>query len=154
VYRKDEVDWVAVSATPLECDAISVWVTRPECGAVVTFLGTARSSSTTGHDIIELEYETSDDLATARMAEVVKVARQRWPTLGAVAIHHRVGSVKLEQPAVVVAVSAPHRQEAFEAARYCIDAVKRSVPMWKREVWSGGAAWSQEAHDIVEARDA
>ena len=88
------------------------------------------------------------------MVEVAKVARERWPTLGAVAIHHRIGSVALEHPAVAVAVSAPHRQAAFEAARYCIDAVKKSVPMWKREVWVGGSAWSQEAHDIVEARDA
>jgi molybdopterin synthase catalytic subunit len=154
VYAKDEIDWIVVSAAPLECDAIAMWVSRPECGAVVTFLGTARSSSSTGHEIIELEYETSTELATARMVEVAKVARERWPTLGAVAIHHRIGSVALEHPAVAVAVSAPHRQAAFEAARYCIDAVKKSVPMWKREVWVGGSAWSQEAHDIVEARDA
>ena len=149
-----EVDWVAISAAPLDCDSVTRWVTRPECGAVVTFLGTARSSSSTGHEIIELEYETSDELAVARMREVVRVSRDRWPTLGAVAVHHRVGTVALEQPAVVVAVSAPHRQEAFEAARFCIDAVKASVPMWKREVWAGGSAWSQEAHDIVEATDA
>lgn len=154
MYAKDEIDWIVVSAAPLECDAIAMWVSRPECGAVVTFLGTARSSSSTGHEIIELEYETSTELATARMVEVAKVARERWPTLGAVAIHHRIGSVALEHPAVAVAVSAPHRQAAFEAARYCIDAVKKSVPMWKREVWVGGSAWSQEAHDIVEARDA
>lgn len=154
MYSKDQVDWVAVSASALEGDAIAAWVSRPDCGAVVTFWGTARSSSTTGHQIIELEYETAQDLAETRMADVVRVARERWPTIGAVAIHHRVGAVQLEQPAVVVAVSAPHRQEAFEAARFCIDAVKISVPMWKREVWSDGSAWSQEAHDIVEARDA
>lgn len=151
---KDEVDWIAVSENPLACEDIAAWVSRPHCGAVVTFLGTARSSSTTGHDIIELVYETSESLATTRMAEVVRVARERWPSVVAVALHHRVGSVALEQPAVVVAVSAPHRHEAFEAARYCIDAVKKSVPMWKREVWEGGSAWSQEAQTMVEARDA
>ena len=154
MHLKDENDWVAVSSAALDCEALSSWVTRPQCGGVVTFQGTARSSSTTGHEIIELEYETSDELAVARMREVVRVARDRWPTLGAVAVHHRVGTVALEQPAVVVAVSAPHRQEAFEAARFCIDAVKASVPMWKREVWAGGSAWSQEAHDIVEVTDA
>jgi molybdopterin synthase catalytic subunit len=62
--------------------------------------------------------------------------------------------VLLEQPAVVIAISSPHRQEAFEAAQFCIDTVKKSVPMWKREVWLGGSAWSQEAHDIVDVRDA
>lgn len=154
MYPKENVDWVAVSATPLEPDVLTAWVTRPNCGAVVTFCGTARSSSSTGHDITELQYETSDEMALARLRDVVATARERWPELGAVAIQHRVGRVLLEQPAVVVAVSSPHRQEAFEAAQFCIDTVKKSVPMWKREVWLGGSAWSQEAHDIVEVRDA
>jgi len=143
VYPKENVDWVAVSATPLEPDVLTAWVTRPNCGAVVTFCGTARSSSSTGHDITELQYETSDEMALARLRDVVATARERWPELGAVAIQHRVGRVLLEQPAVVV-----------EAAQFCIDTVKKSVPMWKREVWLGGSAWSQEAHDIVEVRDA
>ncbi|HEY1761159.1 MAG TPA: molybdenum cofactor biosynthesis protein MoaE [Acidimicrobiales bacterium] len=147
------VDWVNVSSSPLSSDDLVAWAVRPECGAVVTFCGTARSSSTTGHEIQALEYETSVELAEARIAEVVATARERWPELGAVAIHHRVGVVSLTEPAVVVAVSSPHRQEAFEAAQFCIDTVKRCVPMWKREIWEGGSAWSEEAQPILSVED-
>lgn len=148
------VDWVSVSPSPLSSDDLVAWAVRPECGAVVTFCGTARSSSTTGHEIRALEYETSVELAEARIAEVVATARERWPELGAVAIHHRVGVVSLTEPAVVVAVSSPHRQEAFEAAQFCIDTVKRCVPMWKREIWEGGSAWSEEAQPILSVEEA
>ena len=68
-----------------------------------------------------------------------------------VALLHRVGVVPIGQSAVVVVVSSPHRPEAFEAARFCIDALKATVPIWKRESWAGGAEWSAEAHDVVEA---
>ncbi len=146
-------EWVRVSASALSPDELTAWAVRPDCGAVVTFCGTARSSSTTGHVIQALEYETSVELAEARMAEVVAVARERWPEVGAVVIHHRVGRVALTEPAVVVAVSSPHRQEAFAAAQYCIDAVKRCVPMWKREMWNGGSAWSEEAEPILRVND-
>jgi molybdopterin synthase catalytic subunit len=151
---KGNVDWVEVAETPLEADLLEQWATRPECGAIVTFCGTTRRSSSTGHDVTELEYETSVELAEGRMREVIAVARERWPDIVAVAIHHRIGRVLLGQPAVVIVVSSPHRREAFEAAQYCIDTVKKGVPMWKREVWPTGSAWSQEAHDIVSVHDA
>lgn len=146
-------DWVSVTALPLSPDELSSWVGGPSSGATVTFCGTVRNSSTTGHDIVSLEYETSQELAERRIFDVIEVARSRWPMLGGVAIHHRVGPVELGGVAVVVAVASPHRQEAFEAARFCIDAVKKTVPMWKREVWEGGSTWSEEASDIVDARD-
>jgi molybdopterin synthase catalytic subunit len=147
-------DWVSVSSLPLSSDELVAWAVRPECGAVVSFCGTARSSSSTGHDIQALEYETSVELAEARIAEVVASARARWPEIGAVAVHHRVGLVALREPAVVVVVSSPHRQEAFQAAQFCIDTVKRCVPMWKREIWEGGSAWSAEAQPILSVDDA
>ncbi len=143
-------DWIAVSPDALRPDELTAWATRPECGAVVTFCGTARTTSTTGHEILELEYETGRELAEGRIGDVVAAARSRWPQLVAVAIHHRTGTVRLEEPAVVVAVSSPHRGEAFAAAQFCIDAVKATVPMWKREVWRGGSAWSAEAKAIVD----
>ena len=142
-------DWVFVSSSPLSVDELFKWATRPNCGAVVTFCGTVRNTSTTGHDITSLAYETDVELAEARLEEIVGEARSRWAELGAVAVHHRIGTVELGETTVVVAVSSPHRHEAFEAAKYLIDTVKTSVPMWKREVWEGGSAWSEEAHDIV-----
>ncbi|HEV7957851.1 MAG TPA: molybdenum cofactor biosynthesis protein MoaE [Acidimicrobiales bacterium] len=146
-------DWVSVSPLPLSSNDLSEWAVRPDCGAVVTFCGTARSSSTTGHDILSLEYETSIELAESRIIEVVASARTRWPEIGNVAVHHRVGVVPLSEPAVVVVVSSPHRHEAFAAAQFCIDTVKRCVPMWKREVWEDGSAWSEEAQPLLRVDD-
>ena len=134
---------------PLVPETLASWATRPSCGAVVTFSGTARNSSTNGHLIEALEYDTSVELAEYRIAQVVALARSRWPVLGAVVIHHRVGLVRLGEPAVVIVVSSPHRQAAYEASQFCIDTVKRCVPMWKREIWEGGSAWSEEAQDIL-----
>ncbi len=146
-------DWVAISPFVLDTHELVAWATRPDCGAVVTFVGTARTTSTTGHEILELEYETDPRLAERRLAEVTAEARARWPEIRAVVLHHRIGTVHLTEPAVVVVVASPHRGEAFDAARFCIDAVKRTVPMWKREVWRGGSAWSDEAIDIVDVVD-
>lgn len=146
-------DWVSVSPEPLNAEALCAWASRPSCGGVVAFTGITRSPSSQGQDVIALEYETEPAFAEARMAAIVGEARRRWPELGAVALHHRVGRVALSEAAVVVVVAAPHRHEAFEAARFCIDALKRSVPMWKREIWEGGSAWSAEAQELVRVED-
>jgi molybdopterin synthase catalytic subunit len=145
-------DWVVVTEAPLALAEIQHWVARDTCGAVVTFCGTVRNSSSTGQDIIALEYETSDELAEPRIAEVITEARRRWPMVEAIAVHHRVGRVDLGEVTVVVAVSSPHRGEAFEAGQYCIDTVKATVPMWKREIWEGGSVWSPEATPIADVR--
>ena len=86
-----------------------------------------------------------------RLGAVADEARSRWPTVGRIALLHRIGVLDVGQSAVVVVVSAPHRAEAFEAARFCIDALKRSVPIWKRETWSDGESWGLEAQHIVDA---
>ena len=143
-------EWVLITDTLLSLEEVTDWVVRESCGAVVTFCGTVRNSSTTGHEIVALEYETSEELATSRIGTVIREARSRWPTIEAVAVHHRVGRVERQGFVVVVAVSAPHRGEAFEAAQFCIDTVKTTVPMWKREIWDGGSVWSQEAQPIVD----
>ncbi len=146
-------EWVAVLAQPLAPDELAAWATRRDCGAVVTFCGTARTTSTFEHEIIELDYETDVDLAESRIRAVTARARERWPEVRAIAVHHRIGTVLVREPAVVVVVSSPHRREAFEAAQFCIDAVKRTVPMWKREVWQGGSAWSEQSEDVVDVGD-
>lgn len=146
-------DWISITEEPLSPDELSQWVIRRNCGAVVTFSGVVRDHSKTRENVIALEYETHTDLAERRLRDVVDEARQRWPSLERVAVHHRTGRVELTESTVVVAVSAPHRDVAFEAARFCIDALKASVPMWKRELWEGGSAWSDETSPIGHARD-
>jgi len=142
--------WVAVTEAPLSSDELSAWVVRPGCGAVVTFSGVVRDHSRTRDDVLALEYETSTELAEQRINEIVAVALERWPAVEAVAIHHRIGHVELSQSTVVVAVSSPHRSDAFDAARFCIDTLKQTVPMWKREVWEGGSAWSEETSPLLD----
>src|SRR5699024_5671194 len=88
------------------------------------------------------------ELALHRLTEIEAEARRRWPEIGRVALLHRVGVLAVGDVAVVVTVSAPHRGEAFEAARWCIDTVKATVPIWKRERWAGGDDWGTDAHPI------
>ncbi len=142
-------DWVAMSADELPVGLASAWVVLPSCGATVTFTGTARDHASGRPDVRRLEYEAYEEAAVARLSALVATARQRWPVLGRIALLHRVGVVELGAAAVVVAVSAPHRGEAFEAARWAIDELKRTVPIWKRESWAGGESWGLEAQHLT-----
>jgi len=146
-------DWISVTENPLSSNALSNWVIRPNCGAVVTFSGIVRDHSSYRTNVTALEYDSNAELAEQRLRDVVVEARRRWPALERVAVHHRIGRVDLSISTVVIAVSAPHRDTAFEAAQFCIDALKKTVPMWKRELWEGGSAWSNETSPIGNARD-
>jgi molybdopterin synthase catalytic subunit len=143
-------DWVALLPQPLPIADASAWVVRPDCGATVTFTGTARDHAPGRPGVHRLEYEAYEEPAVARMRALLEEMRRRWPTLGRAALLHRTGRVDLGDAAVVVAVSAPHRAEAFEAARFAIDELKRSVPIWKREAWADGESWGLEAQHIVD----
>ena len=143
-----------MTPSPLSATDLTSWVASPRCGAVVTFCGTVRNTSGERNDVLALEYETDVQLAESAIAEVVASARQQWPAIGAVAIHHRVGKVELGESAVIVAVSSAHRGEAFDAAEFCIDTLKACVPMWKRDVWPGGGAWSSDARSIKSVGEA
>jgi molybdopterin synthase catalytic subunit len=153
----DGRDWLALVDGPLALDAAAAWVVRPDCGAVVTFAGTTRDHSgdaaaggaRTG--VTAIDYEAYEEQAVPRLAAVAAELRRRWPGVGRVVLWHRTGQVLLGEASVVVAVSAPHRGEAFEAARYGIDAVKATVPIWKREQWPGGESWGSDATPIAEA---
>ncbi len=123
---------------------------RPDCGATVTFAGTARDHAPGRPGVHRLEYEAYERPAIARLSALVEECRRRWPALGRVAVLHRTGVVDLGEAAVVVSVSAPHRAEAFEAARFAIDELKRTVPIWKREAWDGGESWGLEAQHLTE----
>lgn len=147
-------DWVALTSEPLPVAAASAWVVRPGCGATVTFTGTARDHAPGRPGVHRLEYEAYDGPAVARLHALVVEVRVRWPSLGRVAVLHRTGVVELGDAAVVVAVSAPHRAEAFEAARFAIDELKRTVPIWKREAWEGGESWGLEAQHLAEISEA
>ncbi len=111
-------------------------VRRPHCGAIVTFLGTVRDL-TDGKVTTSLEYEAHPALAEKALADIEAEARQRWP-VGEVALIHRLGHLDVGEVSVAVAVSCPHRAQAFEACRYIIERLKQQVPIWKKEHWADG----------------
>lgn len=133
--------WVALSDRPLPVDEAARWVVRPDCGAVVVFSGTARDHAPGRDGVHRLDYEAYDEHVVPVLTEVAQQARARWPVLGRIALLHRTGALAIGDSAVVVAVSAPHRAEAFDGARFCIDTLKESAPIWKREAWAGGESW-------------
>jgi molybdopterin synthase catalytic subunit len=145
--------WVALTRESLPVTAASDWAVRPDCGALVVFAGTARDHAPGRPGVTGLEYEAYDELVVPKLASIVDEARSRWPDLGRMAIIHRVGEVAIGEASVVVAVSSPHRPESYEASRFAIEALKATVPIWKREAWSGGEDWSVEGHEPVEARE-
>lgn len=137
--------WLGLTASALPVAEVAEWVVRPNCGGVVVFTGTARDHAAGRSGVTLLEYEAYAEQVVPTLARVAARSRERWPELGRVAILHRVGPLEVTEAAVVVAVSAPHRGEAFEAARLCIDEVKATAPIWKREHWADGVDWGQAA---------
>jgi molybdopterin converting factor subunit 1 len=116
---------VRITNEPLELDPLVALVRDPRAGAVVTFMGVTR-------EVELLEYETYAEMAAQRIAEIVTQAVERHGLCRAAA-EHRAGTVPLSEPSVAVAVSAPHRGEAFAGAREIIDRIKSEVPIWKKE---------------------
>lgn len=149
--------WFAVTEQVLPIAAAYEWCVQPECGAVVLFSGTVRDHAVAADgavrsDVTHLTFEAYDEQVVPAFARIADELRHRWPTVVRVAILHRTGRLELSESSVVVAVSSPHRPEAFEAARYAIDALKASAPIWKHEVWSEGADWGTGAHDLADPR--
>lgn len=139
-------DWLACADVPLDPGPASAWVVVPSCGAVVTFAGTARDHAEGRTGVHLLEYEAYEEHVVPVLATVARDLRRRFPGVGRLVLWHRTGALGIGDVAVVVAVSAPHRDEAFDAARWAIDEVKATAPIWKREHHDGGVAWGRCDH--------
>jgi molybdopterin synthase catalytic subunit len=124
--------------TPSVDEALAA-VADPAAGGTCVFIGTVRDHSSTGPEVTDLTYEAWDELATQRLAEIGVQLHERWPICRA-ALLHATGTLQIGQISVVVAVSAPHRAEAFEACRFGIEELKRDVPIWKKEAFTTGEA--------------
>jgi molybdopterin synthase catalytic subunit len=111
---------------------------HPEAGAIVLFLGTTREL-TAGKQTVALSYEAYREMAERRLAELEAEARQRWPVVECVIVH-RLGTVPPTESSVAIAVSTPHRADAFAAGQWLIDSLKANVPIWKREQWADGTS--------------
>lgn len=127
---------VKLTREPIDSLALTEGVRRPHCGAVVSFLGTVRDL--TGDQVTTaLDYEAYPGMAEKKMAEIETETRARWP-VGDIAMVHRLGRLEVGEISVGVAVSCPHRAQAFEACRHAIDRLKELVPIWKKENWADG----------------
>jgi molybdopterin synthase catalytic subunit len=128
----------------LSVDEIVGRLADPAVGALATFVGVVRGS-TGGRETLYLEYEAYDRMAEQTLAQVGSEVQARWPAIRDVAIVHRTGRLDVGETAVVIALSAAHRRDVFDALRYAIDRIKDIVPIWKKEVWADGAEWVSEA---------
>ena len=130
---------VELTRQSIDTNRLLAYVTHPECGAEVLFVGTTRQW--TGEvETQYLEYDGYEEMALKMLGSLEEQARQRW-SLREVAIVHRLGRVDVQQASVAVAVGAAHRAEAFEAARWLIDQLKEQVPIWKCEHGQAAARW-------------
>jgi molybdopterin synthase catalytic subunit len=128
---------IQLTSQPIDYHALTEQARRRDCGAVVLFLGTVREL-TGGKVTTALDYEAYAGMAEKKLTEVERETRRRWP-VGEVVIVHRLGHLEVGDVSVAVAVSCPHRAQAFEACRYAIDRVKEVVPIWKKENWADGS---------------
>jgi molybdopterin synthase catalytic subunit len=128
-----------VTDKPIELQALVDCVTDPEAGAIATFIGTTRNNNQ-GRKVIALDYEAYPEMAEKELARLGEEAKKKWQ-ICRMAIVHRVGPVQITEPSVVIAVSAAHREAAFAACRFAIEEIKKTVPIWKKEVYEGGEIW-------------
>ena len=128
-----------LSDEPLSLDRVVSEVRSDEAGAIATFTGTTRVRSR-GRTVTHLDYEAYEGMAEKVMSEIADSLRARYE-LTEIAIHHRIGRVGIGETSVLIAVSAPHRQDALAACKDAIDELKERVPLWKKEVYDGGEEW-------------
>jgi molybdopterin synthase catalytic subunit len=128
-----------ISKEPIQIQDVINKVVAREAGAITTFIGTVREL-TKGKKTLYLIYEAYESMAVKKLEQIGKEIGERWPDAH-VAITHRVGKLDITDVAVVIAVSTPHRNDAYEANRYAIERIKEIVPIWKKEHWENGEKW-------------
>ncbi len=141
---------VWVGAENIDIVSLEKNTAGPEHGAICTFIGRTRNLSR-GRAVLYLEYQAYSPMAEKQMLKIAEDAECRWGSR--ISIHHRFGKVEVEEASIVIVAAAPHRSEAFEACRYCIDAVKENVPIWKREVCEDGSYWIEGEESLPSGRD-
>ncbi len=139
-------DLIEVSEREIDPGRLIASVSVPTAGAVVLFLGTVRDHSQGRAGVTHLEYEAYGGVVETKIGEIVAEVRSNWPEVIRVTVVHRTGSLDVGAISVAVAVSSPHRTDAFPAGQYLIDQLKRRAPIWKKEHWPGGAEWVKEDH--------
>jgi molybdopterin synthase catalytic subunit len=133
------MNFFEIAKDPINTQSVIDKVIQREAGAITTFIGTVREL-THGKKTLYLVYEAYEPMAVKKLAQIGSEIEERWPG-SKVAITHRVGKLDITDIAVVIAVSTPHRADAYEANRYAIERIKEIVPIWKKEHWEDGQEW-------------
>ena len=130
---------IEITSGPLSPEPFLQHVRQDDSGAVALFLGVVRDNS---HDrrVLYLEYDAYPEMAERKLREVAEEALARWPITD-IAVAHRTGRLEIGETSLLVAVSSPHRHDAFAACHHIVNRIKEIVPIWKKEVWEGGEAW-------------
>jgi len=132
-----------ITQTPISVDETIGKLADPSVGAITTFVGVVRG--VTGEkETLYLEYEAYPEMAEGVLAQVGQEVQGRWPEIRQVIVVHRTGRLEIGDTAIVIALSASHRRQVFDALHYAIDRIKTIVPIWKKEVWADGAEWKSE----------
>jgi len=135
-----EGDLIEVTSEPLSEERLMGSIGDPGAGGLVLFSGVVREE-TGRRRVKHLEYEAHAPMAAAKMREIASAVRERWPGVRGVALMHRIGRLEIGESSVMIAVSSPHRAEAFDACRFAIDTLKETVPVWKKEFFEDGEVW-------------
>lgn len=130
---------ILLTEHPLSVEACNAFVGTPDAGGIVIFVGTVRNQ-TKGKAVVRLEFEAYAPMAVSEMRKIAQRALSEFP-VQRVAIHHRTGVLDIGAIPVIIAVGAAHRGAAFDACEYCIDALKQTVPIWKKEIFEDGEVW-------------
>ena len=133
------MDFFELTTVPISIESVARRVVPPECGATVTLDGYVRQF-TKGRETLYLVYEAYDEMALKEMRKLVEQAREEFE-IANVGIVHRLGRIEIGETSVVISVAAPHRRAAFEACEWLIRELKRTVPIWKKEVYANGEQW-------------
>jgi len=129
-----------VTSAALDPQRLIDHVREDESGAVALFSGVVRNNNMSRR-VLYLEYDAYPEMAESVMRQIADEIIGRWPAVIDVAIQHRTGRLEIGETSLLIAVSAPHRKEAFEACHALVDRFKEMVPIWKKEVWEGGEEW-------------
>ncbi|KAL7847914.1 hypothetical protein AOLI_G00226320 [Acnodon oligacanthus] len=128
------LDLIKLTTDKLSTDTVSDSVRCSSCGAISLFIGTTRDNFE-GKRVVQLEYEAYSPMAESELKKICTAIRAIWPSVRHICIHHRLGVVPIKEASVIIGISSPHRSDSLEAVKYCIDTLKATVPIWKKEIY-------------------
>ncbi len=130
---------IQIKQEPLSLNDCMTFVQEESVGGIVHFVGTVRNQ-TQGKKVLRLEFESYIPMAKKEMKKIAEEILKKWD-IKKIAIHHRIGVLEVGEIPVIITVSAAHRKEAFEACQFAIDTLKKTVPIWKKEIFENGEIW-------------